>query len=342
MSYNQQEQEILAQLRARLLQQGHRTLKEEYGSVSRGVPTGPDRAFVVDGATRDALLSQNPQSASLLKPFIEARHVNKWRIEEPGQWLLHIPAGAVDINEHPAILQYLQPFREQLEKRPQQNWFELPSDATDDVAHLVQPKIVCFQNAGRPIFNLDRSGAYFADTGLALPREDYYLLGVLNSRLHWCLLEGLSAATGTDAAQIQAAHIEALPFPIPTIEHRGLIGGVAQHCMDLAQEREGFHAHMRREIAKHIAPGGSVEELSARMNNWHMLDVFTLRDEVRSHFGQEIAQDQLPLWEGFLSEGTFQLNKLNEDIDRCERQIDASLYAMFGLTEEEIELLYRK
>ena len=339
MSNKQLEQDALAQLRARLMQQGHRTYKDEYVSPIRGVTTGHDQAFVVDRKTRDALEQQAPKLASMLKPYILEKDVGKWFAREPGQWVLHIPANASDIEQMPVLKQHLAPFKEQLEHRgAQQKWFESQPAETEHAKVAASPKIVCLHEAGRLKFSLDRSGAHVSGEGYVIPFEDYFLMGSLNSKLYGLLLQGVTGS-GDAPERVQIEHIEALPFPIPLVENRGFIGQNSEYCMKLSMEREEFREYMCGEILSNLGKNDGSETLSPQLVNWHLLDVLSFRNEVRRHFGREIPEDMVPAWDAFLDEGKVQLSRMMVDLERSERQIDVEVYEMFGLTEEEIELM---
>ncbi|MEI6746852.1 MAG: N-6 DNA methylase, partial [Methylococcaceae bacterium] len=75
----------LSQLRDKLTN-GFPTLKDVYGSPYRGVLTGLNEAFVIDGETKKRLISQDPNSAELLKPFLEGKDLKKWHSQPRDLW----------------------------------------------------------------------------------------------------------------------------------------------------------------------------------------------------------------------------------------------------------------
>ncbi len=86
----QLEDEALYRLRQKLLV-GYPTLKEVVGSPLYGIKTGLNAAFVVDEETRKRLVAEDPNSAVLLKPFLEGKDLKKWHAEPRGLWLIAIP-----------------------------------------------------------------------------------------------------------------------------------------------------------------------------------------------------------------------------------------------------------
>ena len=98
----QLEGDALSALRAKL-SHGHKALKDVFGSPLYGVKTGCNEAFVVDRATRDALVKADASSATLLKPFLEGKDLQKWRIESQDLWLIYIPKNVIDIDQFPVV-----------------------------------------------------------------------------------------------------------------------------------------------------------------------------------------------------------------------------------------------
>jgi type I restriction-modification system DNA methylase subunit len=61
--------------------------------VLRGVITGLTEAFVIDCATRDRLIAQDAKSAELIKPFVVGDDVRKYHINFRDRYLIRIPKG---------------------------------------------------------------------------------------------------------------------------------------------------------------------------------------------------------------------------------------------------------
>jgi hypothetical protein len=335
-------EEVLAQLRARLMQSAYPTIKQEYGSPQRGVETGLDEAFVIDRATYESLIKADPQSAAILNPFAHARDINRWRAGSDEAWLINTVPGTVNIDEYPAVRDYLAPFKERLEKRETAGqWFELAQADHLDAKQMADLKIVYRANSNWPGgFTLDRSGAYHASSSFHVPNGDYYVSGLLNSKVYWFLLDGMSPANPEGVMALQPEHVESLPVPrMVDVNLFSMVGSISDFCHRTLDERKYLYEHVNQEIANFLAPGRTVTELNPAMRNWHMLTVDSLREEARRHFGKDIQEDMVQTWEDFLNEAQFQLNQMNTDMSRSERKLDMAVYKIFELTEEEIEYL---
>jgi hypothetical protein len=75
------------------------------GQIYRGVLTGFNQAFVIDGAKRAELIAKDPKSAEIIKPLAVGDDVRKWRINYQNKWLIFTRRG-ININDYPAIKKY--------------------------------------------------------------------------------------------------------------------------------------------------------------------------------------------------------------------------------------------
>jgi hypothetical protein len=95
------------------------------GQIYRGVVTGLNKAFVIDGAKREELISQDPKSAEIIKPFLTGKNIRKWHAYTQDKWLLYMHHD-VNVSGMEAVITHLEPFREDLEGRAtKQEWYEL-------------------------------------------------------------------------------------------------------------------------------------------------------------------------------------------------------------------------
>ena len=81
------------------------------------------------------------------------------------------------------------------------------------------------------------------------------------------------------------------------------------------------------------------KKLSRKLEDWWMLDFAQFRDEVKRVFRADIAVNERAEWEGYLAKNTAEVRKLDAEIEKAEREIDAIVYRLFELTPEEIKLL---
>lgn len=63
------------------------------GKIFRGILTGYNKAFVIDRITRNRLVGRDAKSENLIKPFVIGDNVRKYRVRFEGRYIILIPSG---------------------------------------------------------------------------------------------------------------------------------------------------------------------------------------------------------------------------------------------------------
>ena len=165
------------------------------GKIYRGVLTGLNKAFVIDTETKDRLITENPNSAEIIKPFLLGRDTKRYQPSNSERYLVFTRRG-IDIKKYPAIERHLNQYKEQLMPKPKgwkgvkwegrksgaYQWYEI-QDTIDYHAEFEKPKIIIPAIVQRASYSFDTTGFYSNDKTSIIPTESLYLLGILNSRL---------------------------------------------------------------------------------------------------------------------------------------------------------------
>ena len=120
----------------------------------RGVVTGCNDAFLVDTATKEAIVKRDPNAAGIIKPYLRGQDVERWQSEWAELWMIFARRG-IDIDAYPGIKEYLLRFRPELEPKPagwtgdkwpgrkagSYQWFEI-QDPIEYWKEYGEPKIV--------------------------------------------------------------------------------------------------------------------------------------------------------------------------------------------------------
>ena len=263
----------------------------------RGVTTGFNDAFVIDGRTRKKLISRHKRSAELIKPLLGGEDVRRYAFLQKDQWLI-FPRRGVGIQKYPAILQHLTQWKADLtpkrtgkeksgRKPGRYEWYEIQ----DDVAYFEifdSPKIIYPDIAKGPRFCLDTENHYLANTAYCLGTGSLYLLGLLNSRLFWFAISNISIPFGIRAGEYRYRLIYQYMEKIPI------------RPVDLTQPADN---------ARHDRMVALVEQMLAAK--------------------KQLAAAQTD------KDKDFYTNRC----DGLDRQIDALVYDLYGLTDTEIRIV---
>ena len=205
-------------------------LKDWDVSIYRGVTTGLNAAFVIDGATRRALIDADLKSEELIKPVLRGRDIQRWRSRWAGLYLIDAHNGygktpAINIDDYPAVKAHLDGFYPALAKR--QDKGRTPYNLRNCTYHDEFAKAKLFwadmAKAGRFAYSdaeMFSNNKGYIMTGKSLK----YLCGVLNSRLVTWYVQNTAATTGMGLTEWTVVMVERIPVPrISASQQRSII-----------------------------------------------------------------------------------------------------------------------
>ena len=195
------------------------------GEIRRGVTTGFNKAFIIDAATRDYLIDEDPRSAEIIKPCVVGDDIRKYEIQFRERYLIFTRRG-VDVEQYSAIKQYLNQYKAQLEPKESRaekhgrkvgnyRWYEI-QDTTAYYTEFERPKIIYPIIAKEPRFTLDVDNYFANDKCFIIAQHDYYLLALLNSRLLFEIAKLSVSVLGDPNAggrlELRSVHLQHLPI----------------------------------------------------------------------------------------------------------------------------------
>ena len=184
------------------------------GRFYRGILTGLNEAFIIDGATRERLIAEDPKSAEIIKPFLRGRDVKRWKVEFEGKYLIKIEssenvphpwsgnseteAEKMFARCYPAIHGHFQNYRKAMIDRYDQGKYFWELRACVYWQDFEQPKIIVPAIAPTPNFAPDFRGHYSNNKStIFIPSRLFFALGVLNSSVNaWFATQVCSTKQG--------------------------------------------------------------------------------------------------------------------------------------------------
>ena len=318
---------------------GRPTLGEVYGAPCRGIVTGLNAAFVIDRATRDRLIAEDPGSADLLKPFLEGKDLKRWRAEPRDLWIVYIPKNRVDIDAYPAIRTHLEPFREKLESRAtKQEWFELQQAQEAYLPYFEGEKILYGEFSSENLFSLNKDH-FVNNKCYFVPATELWLLGYLNSQVFWFCVTAESVAVRGGFYQMHSQFVERASIPAATEAEKTALASLAREAQSAAEERYRRQEAVRRRIPD-LCPPDRPPKLTTKLKEWWTLPDFSaFRAEAKKVFRQDIPLADRSDWEDWLAAERAEIARLSAEVAAKEAEIDARVHALFDLTSHEIALL---
>ncbi len=197
-------------------------LKEWDISLNYGIKTGFNEAFVIDGEKRKELIKQDSKSAEIIKPLLRGRDIQKYYPNFQDLWLINTHNGytinqekveAIKIENYPDIQKHLNQYYAKLVKRADQGKTPYNLRNCAYVLDFEKPKILYPEFSSESCFTWDEDNNYYTlDTCWILNNANYYLLGLLNSKLIWFYIKTIVAVLGTKAFRMKKIYLENLPI----------------------------------------------------------------------------------------------------------------------------------
>jgi len=196
------------------------------GKIYYGIKTGLNKAFVINEDIKDKLLSDDPKSANLIKPYLIGKDIKRYQPPESNRFLILIPKGWTREHsknshdawnwfqlEYHAIANYLSQFAKDAEKRYDKGdyWWELR--ACRYYADFMKPKITWGNLAITPKFYLDLEGYYINAPSVIIISDSLYLLGILNSNICYYFISQIAAGRQGGFFEYKPVYVSQLPIP---------------------------------------------------------------------------------------------------------------------------------
>ena len=205
------------------------------GHFYRGVVTGLNNAFVIDQATRDRLIAEDPRSAEIIKPWLRGRDVKRWSVDWQELYVIFTYHG-IDISRYPAVEAYLKQFKEALLKRAtsaNHEWYELQQPQMGIYPEFDKLKIIYPDIGRQPEFALDTEHHFMGNTLYCIPEQGEFLLSILNSQVVEFFYSQVSTQIQHGYFRFIAQYMEQIPIPNVEISLRTRIETIARELLAL-------------------------------------------------------------------------------------------------------------
>ena len=318
----------------------NKTVSEQFGKCYRGLLTGLNEAYFIDGETKEKLINEDSSSAQIIKKVFEGKDLSKWYSMPIEKYVLEVHNGygeipAIDIENYPAVKNHLDNFHPKLENRYDKGKtpYNLRNCAYQNLFEM--PKIIWGNLQSSNKFSFDETGTIISAPCCMLPTDNKALLAILNSKLVWLFLTSICVVRSGGFIEVKPQYFEQIPVPnladskfsSSQSQLSALVDKMLSLNSDLQKKTSNF-----LKVAKETF---NIEKPSAKLETFYDLTFEEFIKELKQKITPKIKLEWLELFE----EQKAALQKLKKEIATTDRQINSLVYKLYGLTDEEIKIV---
>ncbi|SDH88990.1 TaqI-like C-terminal specificity domain-containing protein [Flavobacterium omnivorum] len=325
---------------------------EDYFNVFQGIVTGNNTSYIFEN---DEDVKKANIDEELLKPIVLGRDIGKWVIRDDSKKILYLN-NEIDIQNYSLTKKWLLPFKNKLEKRREClsgviPWYSLQwpryKSELDKVPKILLQRTRNESLKTRLVATIDEDGVYGMEsiiflTPLSNEISVYYFLAILNSKLLNYLF-----ATKFLNLSVKGDYLKQIRFPksdnVEILDKFSTI--MIKSYKELSVLNTKFTKYLQSQFA--------TEKLTKKLENWYELDFGDFIKEINKAIkvtNKERVKNELQAireltkldemdWMDVFETKKAEAQALKQQIGTTDREIDAMVYELYGLTEEEIAIV---
>ena len=329
----------------------------DYAGVSPlyGIKTGFNEAFLINTPTRDQLVRDDPAAAEIIKPYLRGQDIGRWLPEWAGLWMIFARRG-IQIERYPSVLRHLERYRPQLEPKPENwkpakqgdvwpgrkegryKWFEI-QDAVDYWEQFQTPKIIYQVIQYYPQYSYDESGLFGNDKTFVIPTGDKQVCAILNSPLIWWHNWRHLPHLKDEALSPMGYRMETVPIAKPLNADRSKFVDSTEACLGLTRQIRSSDSTLCDWLKHEI--GLSAVPMSLRQVSLLDSDSFVAAVRAGLPRRQGMTPTQLRQLRDAFAETAEPARSARIQLQAHERSLAAMVERAYGLTDEEVALMWR-
>ncbi len=212
----------------------------------RGITTGLNEAFHIDEETKNRIIKQNPKSNEIIKPLLRGKDIKRYKYKYEDLYIIFTKQG-VDIENYPAVSEYLSGYKEQLTPKQSANekfgrkpgsykWYEI-QDNTAYYFEFEKPKIVWIEISDKGNYAFDDTGMYLTNSAYFLTSDTQnlkYLIAILNSKVSDFWFFQITAKIAGGRKRYTGQYVEQVLIPKTTEKNEKLLEMIVDYLIYLS------------------------------------------------------------------------------------------------------------
>lgn len=329
-----------------------RPISEQFGKCFYGVKTALNNAYFIDEHKKSSIVSEDASSTQIIKNIFEGEDLNKWISLPISKYVLEVHNGygdtpAININDYPAVKKHLDEFLPDLENRSDKGItpYNLRNCAYQKLFY--GPKIIWGNLQLSNKFSYDDNGVIISAPCCMLPTDNKALLAILNSKIIWLFLTNICTVRNGGYIEVKPQYFETIPIPELTFNLNNMLfaapTATVKALSSLADEVLALCTNLQKKRSQFIhrlTESFNSIKITAILKNFDSSDFKTIFAELKKQKIKLSLNDQ-DEWEEYFNSHKKDCNDIAVQIAELEHKIDNEVYALYGLTPEEIAVIER-
>jgi len=322
--------------------------------IFRGLLTGYNEAFLIDKSTMKKLVDEDANCKNIIKPVLRGRDITRFGFNDNETYIINTHNGyenneRINIDDYPSIKNHLNKFKDKLLKRYDQGntFYNLRNCAYLD--EFKKDKIV-WASVGLNEYSYVAKDYILLDTNYFVVGLNKYHLAILNSKLiiKW-FVEKTDTLVGKTAYRHYKYNFEKIPIPI--IDSQKQIVFIEKS--DLAIKLKSNFLKLNSKLFNYFINKYFIIKLSKKLQNWHLLEfgefIKEINKAIKANNKLRVKEglQEIPIltkkeefeWLELFEENKQKATALQTQINQTDKEIDQMVYKLYGLTQEEIEIV---
>ena len=197
--------------------------------INSGIKTGWNSAFLIDDATKEKLIREDPKSAQIIKPVLRGRDVMRFHVKRD-IWIIDTHNGygdtpAVNVDDYVAVKNHLNEYYSRLQRRQDKGKTPYNLRSCAYYESYAEEKLFWRRVASEGMFAYVAEEMQCVNAVIMLNGKSLkYLCALLNSKLVSWFVHRSMPTSGTGTFHWEKLHVGRIPIPkIPAAAQRPFI-----------------------------------------------------------------------------------------------------------------------
>ncbi|MCD8418091.1 Eco57I restriction-modification methylase domain-containing protein [Tenacibaculum finnmarkense genomovar finnmarkense] len=350
------------------------TVADVFDNIFQGLATSLDAVYVFKGEDKGNYIKGYNEKydyhfeieKEIVKPFIKGNEISKYKDLKNTYFVLFpYDEKGNSVNEDyiknklPKTYNYLKHFENEIKGRERgrmninENWYLYiyPKSLTK----FNKSKIMTQEISLGCNMTYDEKGEFYHPTTIysfvkndKFEVDEKFYLGILNSKVMWFFLKNTGTELRGGYFRFKTNYLK--PFPLPEISENN------QEIIDkvnLQLENNKVFQKVNNNFQKYLKQTFQLEKLSKKLQNWYDLEFGDFIKEINKAIksnNKELVKNELPIipvltkldemdWMDVFTVKKSEAQALQTQINQTDKEIDAMVYELYNLTEDEIAII---